>query len=57
MEEDSPMGARHSDILTDMAPRPHSCPLPHFGENDLSRNSSPFTECSGRQDSAQEDRR
>jgi hypothetical protein len=47
VEEDFPMGAGHSDILTETAHRPHFYTLPPFGWNDLSRNSHPFTE-SGR---------
>ena len=43
-------GVGDSDIVTEMPP-PHFLTLPHFEENDLSRNSHPFTECSGRQDS------
>jgi hypothetical protein len=44
------MRADNSDILTDMAPRPHFFCLPHFEENDPRRKSHPFTEGSGRQD-------
>ena len=50
VEEDSRMRADNSDILTDMAPRPHFFCLPHFEENDPRRKSHPFTEGSGRQD-------
>jgi hypothetical protein len=44
VEEDSRRRAGNSDILTDIAPRPHFFTLPDFEENDLSRNSYPFTE-------------
>jgi hypothetical protein len=47
VEQDFAMRAGESDIVTEMAPRPYFYRLPHFEENDLSRNSHPFTECSG----------
>jgi hypothetical protein len=45
------MRAGRGDILTEIAPRPHCYRFPHLKENELSRNSHPFTECSGRQES------
>ena len=47
MEQHFPMRAGRSDIVSDTVPRPT---LPHFEQNDLSRNSHPFTQCSAHQD-------
>jgi hypothetical protein len=44
VEEDLPVRAAGSDILTEMSGRANFFTLPRFGWNDLSRNSHPFTE-------------
>jgi hypothetical protein len=44
------MRAGNDDILTEGCPRPSFYTLTRFGWNDLSRNSHPLTERSGRQD-------
>jgi hypothetical protein len=41
VEQDFPMRAGRSDILTEMAPHPVFDRLPHFGENDPSTEFAP----------------